>query len=109
MSKKSQNWLSWILASLGVAGVAFAVKLHRLVWTLFLVLAVTWWLVCWWAGSKSHGDTELLWLLLAVAPTLIVAIVLRIVEGIVVAIYGVLPSATDSPPVSSLHNEPGVK
>lgn len=109
MSHKSDHWLSWIFATVGVAGAGFAAGLHRLVWGLFWVVVVIWGLFCWWGGSKSHGDEQFMWWLLALGPALVVGFVLRIVEGIVFALLGGSKDTADPSTPSSRHNEPGAK
>ena len=108
MSQKGENWLAAVLATIGIAGVGFAAGLHRLVWTLFWVVAVVWVLLCWWGGSKSRNE-EVLWWLLATGPTLIVGIVLRIVEGIVLSVFGGLNKAADATAPTTRQNEPSPK
>jgi uncharacterized membrane protein len=108
MSKNGENWLAVALATIGIAGAGFAAGLHRLVWTLFWVVAAVWMLLCWWAGSKSPRE-ELLWWLLAIGPTLIVGIVLRVVEGIARSVFGGLTSTAGATVLASRQNEPGPK
>ena len=106
MSQKGENWLAAVLATIGIAGAGFAAGLHRLVWILFWVVATVWMLLCWWAGGKSRSE-ELLWWLLAIGPTLIVGIVLRIVEGIALSVFGGLKSTAGATVPASRQNEPG--
>lgn len=108
MAQKGEHWLGWILATVGVAGAGFAAGLHRLVWGLFWVVAAIWWLFCWWAGSESHRE-QFMWWLLALGPTLVVGIVLRIIEGIVFALLGAFRNIADASPPSPQHNEPSAK
>ncbi len=104
MSQKNENWFALVLATIGIAGVAFSAGMHRLVWTLFWVVAVVWMLFCWWGGSKSRGD-ENLWWLLAIGPTVVVGIVIAIVEGIVFALFGGLKSVGGSFTPPSQHSD----
>jgi len=108
MSPKNENWLAWVLATIGIAGAGFAVGMHRLVWALFWGVAAIWILLCWWGGSKSRSD-EVLWWLLAIGPTLIVGIVLRIVEDTVLALFSGLKSLGDPSTPTSQQSEPRSK
>jgi hypothetical protein len=93
MAQKNENWLAWALAAFGIAGAGFAAGLHRLIWTLFWVIAAIWILLCWIGGSKERDETTVLvWWLLAIGPTLVVAILLRTLEGIVIALSSSISS-----------------
>lgn len=39
MAQRGENWLAAVLATIGIAGAGFVAGLHRLVWTLFWVVA----------------------------------------------------------------------
>lgn len=71
--------------------------MHYLVWALFWVIAVIWMLLCYWGNSSSKpGNDEFLWWLLAIGPTVVVGIILRIVEGVAFAIFGGLSKSSSS-------------
>lgn len=103
MAQQRENWLAWVLAVIGIAGAGFAARMHHLVWALFWVVAAIWMLFCYWGGSKSRGD-EFLWWVLAIGPTVVVGIILRIVEGVVLALFGGLSSLATPSESSSPHD-----
>ena len=109
MTRKNENWLAWALATIGIVGAGFAAGMHRLVWALFWVIAAIWILLCWWYGSKSRGDELFMWWLLAIGATLVIGIVLRIVEGTVLVLFGGLQSLADSSTPTSPQDEPRQK
>ena len=94
MSQRNENWLVWILATIGFLGAGFAAGLHRLIWGLFWFLTALWWLLCWYVGKDGH-DTNLWWTLAIVAPV-VIGFVLRIIEGIVLAFFGALSGLDES-------------
>ncbi len=104
MSQKHENWLAWVLATIGIAGAGFAAGMHRLVWALFWAVAAIWMLFCWWGGSKARSD-EFFWWLLAIGPTVVIGIVLAIVEGTVLALFSGLKSLGDSSASSSQQSD----
>ena len=109
MAQQQQHWLAWVLATIGIVGAGFAARLHRLIWALFWAVAVIWLLLCWWGGSKYHGDEQFLWWLLAIGPTVVVAIIFRIVEGVVLGVLGGLSSLADTSASTSRQDGSGLK
>ena len=105
MAQQRENWLAWVLAVIGITGAGFAARMHHLVWALFWVIAAIWMLFCYWGGSQSRGD-EFLWWVLAIGPTVVVGIILRIVEGVVLAIFGGLSSHSGPSTSSAPHDLP---
>ena len=108
MPQQRENWLAWVLAVIGIAGAGFAARMHHLVWALFWVVAAIWMLFCYWGGSKSGGD-EFLWWVLAIGPTVVVWNILRIVEGVVFAIFGGLSNIAGSSTSPPPRDDPGHK
>lgn len=109
MPQQRQNWIAWVLVTIGIAGAGFAARLHHLVWVLFWVVAAIWLLLCWWGGSKSRGDEQFLWWLLAIGPTVVAGIILRIIEGVVLGALGGLSSLADSSTSPSRQDGPSHK
>ena len=109
MAQQQQHWLAWVLATIGVVGAGFASGLHRLVWALFWVIAIIWLLLCWWGGSKSRGDEQFMWWLLAIGPTVVVAIILRIVEGVVLGVLAGLSGLADTSASTTRQDGSGLK
>lgn len=84
---KNDSGLAWVLTAIGFAGAGFAAGLHRLVWSLFWILTVLWITLSYLLARSSGGDEEIYWLFGIGAP-IVVAAVLAIVEGVVLAILG---------------------
>lgn len=101
MSDKNDSGLAWAFSAIGLAVAGFASGLNRLVWTLYWVLALLWFAFFYHVaqseheaslrlaaqGAHAHDDQTIYWLLGIGAP-LVVAIILRIVEGVVFSIFG---------------------
>ncbi len=92
MSRKGESWLSWTLTTIGLVGTGFAAGLHRLVWGLFLVLAVLWCLFFLLIADR-HGGEPSLYFFVAFGPPIVVGIVVRLIEKIVFAFFGGLANA----------------
>jgi MFS superfamily sulfate permease-like transporter len=100
MSKGNSDF-AWVFAAIGLAGAGFAAGLHRLVWLLFWVLTIIWVgffytmiqrehtasLSLAAQGIPTNDDQTIYWVIAAGAP-IVVAIILRIVEGVVFALVG---------------------
>lgn len=97
MPTKHENWLAWTLTAIGIAGAGFAAGLHRLVWGLFWVVAAIWWILIWWYGTRNSHSDPVIWWLLVLGPPAIIGLVLRLIEGIVLAFFGGLAHMSDSP------------
>lgn len=105
MTSNSQKPLAWIFSIVGLASAGFAAGLHRLVWGLYWVVAVIWCLFIWWLASQSHHGDQLMYWISALGPTLVVGIVLKIVEGVVLAIFGGVKELADAAAQTSRHPE----
>ncbi len=88
MTRKDENILAWTLTILGLLGAGFAAGLHRLIWELFFFLTVLWWLLLLLSGEQV-GYHVGLWIL-AIAPPIVIGIVVRIVERIAVTFFGAI-------------------
>ena len=87
MSKKDENILAWVIATITFAGAGFAAGAYRLVWGLFAFVTILWWWLCWYLAQDNPKDSDM-YVLFAVIPPIFVAIVLGIVQKIVIAIFG---------------------
>jgi hypothetical protein len=104
MARNDDSGLGWVLAALGLVSAGFAAGLHRLIWGLFWIIVLIWWSYLWIATTR-HGasfDSGTAWLL-AIAPVVVLGLILHIVDGIVRAVFGgirVFAEAGSSPPTS---------
>ena len=85
---KNDSGLAWALAAIGLAGAGFAAGLHRLVWSLFWEQAILWIGFFLLYMISSDCDETIYWII-AFAGPVVVGIILRIVEGVVFAFFGI--------------------
>ena len=101
MSNKSNSDLAWVFAAIGLAGTGFAAGFHRLVWLLFLVLTILWLALFYHMAQSEHvaslslaargihsNDDQTIYWIFGIGAPIIVAIILRMVEGFVFALFG---------------------
>ena len=99
---KNNSELAWVFAAIGLAGAGFAAGLHRLVWLLFWVLTILWVGFFYHMIQSEHSaslslaaqgvhtkDDQTIYWVIAIGAPIVVAIILRIVEGVVFALFGV--------------------
>ena len=101
MPNKTNSGLSWVFAAIGLAGAGFAAGLHRFVWLLYWVLTILWLVFIYYTVEEEHAasvslaasgyagnDHQSFWWILGIGAPVVVAIILRIVEGIVLSLFG---------------------
>lgn len=98
---KNNSVFAWLFASLGLAGAGFAAGLHRLVWLFFWVLTILWVGFFYSMIQDEHSaslslaaqgyhtkDDQTIYWIIAIGAPIVVAIILRIVEGVAIAFLG---------------------
>ena len=98
---KSNSGLAWVFAAIGLAGAGFAAGLHRLVWLLFWMLTILWVGFFYTMIQREHtaslslaaqgiptNDDQTIYWVVAAGASIVVAIILRIVEGLVFSLVG---------------------
>ncbi len=98
---KNNSGLSWVFAAIGLAGAGFTAGLHRLVWLLFWVPTILWLALFYYAIQNEHAaslslaaqgypskDDQTIYWIIGIGAPIVVAIILRIVEGFVFTLFG---------------------
>lgn len=80
---------------IGLTGLGFASGVHRLIWGLFWLLTAVWWLLLAMI-HKPNSEVGFL-LLFGVVPPIVIGFLLKIVEGVVVALFGGFSKSDGSP------------
>ena len=93
MAKRSgpaESIIWGVLAAVGITVAGFAMGLKKLVWALWVVVSIIWVLFWLSAGKGARGDAELLYLLITWGPPILVFLVVRLLAGIVDAMFAPL-------------------